>query len=290
MLYTTTKHQNLEFMLHWPVKTTLLPLLTSVCGPLRWFMSLSKGRILDRWMYNFVNVEVRAKLRCRVGSDGWGLYMWSYKEHLIDRLCVYEHVTWGKRGQGLCGYCKVSIKSEVRGQEYSRSQCDCRGWAEGEGGGWRKGCNGAAGGSPGLLINKLVGCSPRFASDSHCPHSSLICLSSSLVHTNNLRRLLLDCVLFYVAHTHNHIKTSEFHHESRGASGLVQAVLTVLMMRGSEKHTNTFTWILSVASLKLNWFSKYSCLLFCFPVFPCVPEKPGMPCLGEDSKLNLFSF
>lgn len=135
-------------------------------------------------------------------------------EHLIDGLCVYKHVTWGGwaeaarlmksfhqiRGEGVKSTVEASVTAE-----------DKQTW----GGRWKKGCNGAAGGSPGLLINELVGCSPRLASDSHCPQSGLICLSP--LYTQIICRLLLDCVFscFIICYTHTHTKnnTREFHHE-----------------------------------------------------------------------------
>lgn len=84
---------------------------------------------------------------------------------------------------------------------------------------WKEGWNGAAGGSPGLLANELVGCGPRAASDSHCPQSGLICHFCSLICSNNLRRLLLDCAFSHFnicprAHAHTHAHTKSWQHHS----------------------------------------------------------------------------
>lgn len=145
--------------------------------------------------------------------------------------------------------------------------------------GGRGGCDGAAGGSPGLLINELVGCSPRLASDSHSPQSSSICLSHTPTHTQIICDGFFNIASFhtspYVAHTHKHACT------------IMKTTWVNFITNRSrrwewvKKHTNSIRLV--SFKMKCSYFSP-------FPVFPCVPEKPGMPCPGEDSKLNHFLF
>lgn len=161
-----------------------------------------------------------------------------------------------------------------------------RGWGWGR----KKGCNTFAGGSPGLLINKLVSCSPRLASDSHCPQSSLICLSCLYTQIVCVG-CLLDCVFFHfilccacrLTHTrtsskirHKWISSWIAHGDGFGA-GILYCCYDE---RRGEKTKTPYI------------FSLYKCtfVFFCFPVFPCVPEKPGMPCPGEDSKFTFLFF
>lgn len=132
---------------------------------------------------------------------------------------------------------------------------------------WKEGWNGAAGGSPGLLANELVGCGPRAASDSHCPQSGLICHFCSLICSNNLRRLLLDCAFSHFnicprahARTHQVVATPQLEqqqqqHRNSTAQGF--------RMRGSGwrtcTHANTFIWTLNMSHFLLM---KISCCVF----------------------------
>lgn len=113
------------------------------------------------------------------------------------------------------------------------------------GGGWRRECDSAAGGSPGLLVNELVGCSLRLGTDSHCPRLARSVSPSythSYIHTCMHTQII--CVGFVkivsfptslnVARTQTPHKNnmSEFDHELLKATGLLQVLLTAVMMRG----------------------------------------------------------
>lgn len=127
---------------------------------------------------------------------------------------------------------------------------------------WKEGWNGAAGGSPGLLANELVGCGPRAASDSHCPQSGLICHFCSLICSNNLRWLLLDCAFSHFnicprAHAHTHAHTKSWQHHSWNNNNNNNSTATVPLkasgweeVDGEHAHMQTpsyepWTWVTS---------------------------------------------